>query len=278
MKIVIRGGKPSIAQAFSKKFSRKATQSPHFKPAALARAIAGVFVCGALAGASGQARCDEPPIEEEYLNDIGATVLLEGGATENAYGLEAFATDLFGIVENLGELIIRGGSGNAAHGIKNLMLAGDIYNGIRRYGSPVTADANIVIQGGVGDESYGMGSIASRDSFTTQNYGTINITGGQGTHAVGIQYVLDNTSYESRIHNYAELHASDVYGITIAGGKGEKAFGIDSVANGRGSVLKIIGDGGVLIQGSAETQSVYGINVVSNNAGVVDIEIVECSR
>lgn len=266
------GGKPSIAQAFSKKFSRKATQSPHFKPAALARAIAGVFVCGALAGASGQARCDEPPIEEEYLNDIGATVLLEGGATENAYGLEAFATDLFGIVENLGELIIRGGSGNAAHGIKNLMLAGDIYNGIRRYGSPVTADANIVIQGGVGDESYGMGSIASRDSFTTQNYGTINITGGQGTHAVGIQYVLDNTSYESRIHNYAELHASDVYGITIAGGKGEKAFGIDSVANGRGSVLKIIGDGGVLIQGSAETQSVYGINVVSNNAGVVDID------
>ena len=42
------GGKPSVAQAFSKKFSRKATQSPHFKPAALARAIAGVFVCGAL--------------------------------------------------------------------------------------------------------------------------------------------------------------------------------------------------------------------------------------
>lgn len=80
------GGKPSVAQVFSKKFSRKATQSPHFKPAALARAIAGVFVCGALAGASGQARCDEPPIEEEYLNDIGATVLLEGGATENAYG------------------------------------------------------------------------------------------------------------------------------------------------------------------------------------------------
>lgn len=44
------GGKTSVAQEISKKFSRKATQSPHFKPAALARAIAGVFVCGALSG------------------------------------------------------------------------------------------------------------------------------------------------------------------------------------------------------------------------------------
>ena len=38
----------SVAQAFSKKFSRKAIQSPHFKPAALARAIAGVFVCSTM--------------------------------------------------------------------------------------------------------------------------------------------------------------------------------------------------------------------------------------
>ena len=44
------GGKTSVAQEISKKFSRKATQSPHFKPAALARAIAGVFVFGALSG------------------------------------------------------------------------------------------------------------------------------------------------------------------------------------------------------------------------------------
>ena len=38
----------SVAQAFSKKFSRKAIQSPHFKPAALARVIAGVFVCSTM--------------------------------------------------------------------------------------------------------------------------------------------------------------------------------------------------------------------------------------
>ena len=293
-----------------------------FKPATLANAIAGIFVsmaltgqsyaqdvsssCTALGGVIENGVCRfsglNMPAFNTSLNADRLDLVIEGGTSENQYGIDYVKTDPDAVIElsnrNGRTITIKGGTGKNAHGINYLGNRGGTVNVINEHGE-------IVIQGSASanglnklalDYGYGNQEVLRVD---IQNKSKISLLGssepsdsynGYGIRLLSsISYVncsiLNDEGAEIILKGGAENTAGvssisvvnkfvNKGSITFEGGIGKNSSGVSGI-----DAMTIDNEGEIVFRGG-EGESSYGMNTGAtwndghfgiNNNGLVKI-------
>lgn len=224
-------------------------------------------------------------------NSGSGDMFIQGGTSEHAHGIDSMLqgtwSKIKSSIENTGSgnLTIKGGvdcSGistaslgstfhNEGDGVLTISGGDDYGYGIEFFDGEITnsGTGDLIIQGGEGQDSYGIRRNANYAEDTTLiknlSSGNLFIKGGTGNFSYGIS-VNSARGKKSAIENLGSGS------LIIEGGAYQNAHAINEFATGyqAKSVINNLGNGTLTIQGSQESTS-YGINEFASSGAIGEI-------